>query len=178
MNSQVWYNALSYLSACSILIPLFSCIYLFSALNRTLKILLIYCLISAIADIIGFFLSYSKIQIYFNQHIFTIIECTLICLIFFSEFESQVVKRIIAVSYAIFMVISLWVMFYLNKLNHQDNIISSTESVLIMGLSSIYFYTLTNELSIEKLDNYYFFWVNSAFLVYFSMAFFLYLMNT
>lgn len=177
MTAQSIYNSISYISAASVLIPFVICLLNFRTLNTILRVLFLYILISIGVEVIGFLLSQNKIHNYLFQHLFTVIECTLIVCIYLFQFESKFHRRLIYTVLAGFLLLSLVLLFFKGGYNQGDNVISTFESCFIIALSSAYLVKTLNEISLSKSQDSYFSWLNAAFLLYFCTAFFLFLFD-
>lgn len=177
MTPQSIYNSISYVSAASVLIPFFVCILNFKTLNASLRVLFLYVLISIGFEAIGLILSKNKIHNYLFQHLFTILECTLIVRIYLFQFETKLHKTLIYSIFSGFLLLSLILLFFKGGFNQGDNVISTFESCFIIVLSCAYLLKTLKEITLSKSNNFYFFWLNAGFLLYFSTAFFLFLFD-
>lgn len=177
MTAQSIYNSISYVSAASVLIPFTVCLIRLRALNSLLRVLFFYILVSISIEVIGFLLSQNKIHNYLFQHLFTIIECTLIVRIYLYQFENKFHKNLIYTVFAIFFLLSLILLFLKGGYNHGDSVLSTFESCFVIALASAYIIKSLNEISLSKSQDFYFSWLNAAFLLYFCTAFFLFLFD-
>ncbi len=177
MTSQSIYNAVSHVSALSVLIPLGFCLNDIRTLNKLLRVLFLYILVSMFAEIGGLILSQNKIHNYLLQHIFTIIECGLIAWIYLFQFVNKWHKTIVYVVFCIFLLTSIVILIFKGGYNRGDSILSTFESCFIMTLSGIYILKNLREITLSKLSDSYFSWLNAGFLIYFSTSFFLFLFN-
>lgn len=104
-------------------------------------------------------------------------ECTLITYIFLNKFESNKSKVLIKIFYFIFILIAFTIFGFMNGINGPDNLVGTYESCFFIVLAWAYFYKLMTEKTISKLNRFYFAWINTAILIYFSMAFISFLFN-
>lgn len=170
-----FFNIIKYVSALSILIPFIFCIIKYKTLNKVLRVLFLYVIASAFTEGIGFYLLINNIHTYRVQNLFTLIECTFITYIYYIKFERINAKRVITIFYLFYAILSYYLLVVKQGYNKQDNILNTMESAFFMALAYSYFYNLTRELDISKLTEYYFTWLNSAFLIYFSSGFVMFL---
>jgi hypothetical protein len=112
---------------------------------------------------------------YIARHIFTFLECTFISIIYFLHIETKKIRIFISAFYFIFLILFLTIMVLRSGYNKPDNILSSFEACLFIGLSLYFLYKEINERNVPRLNEYYFFWLNAAILVYFGVSFFLFL---
>ena len=177
MTIGVFYNIVKYCSAFSVLIPVFFCILKYKALNNVLRVLFLYLIIAATAEVIGYSLLIKNSQTYVIQNSFTLLETTLILIIYYLKFERKGVKHIILVFACLFYSLAIYLLFFRGGLYKQDNILNSFESAFFMFLAYLYFYNLANEINIENLNEFYFTWINTGILIYFSTGFVMFLFN-
>ena len=171
------FNVLVYISICSVAIPLSCCVIRFSALNKALRVLFLYILISVIAEVVSLILQQNRITNYVVQNLFTISECTLITYIFLNKFDSNKSKRLIKIFYSIFVLFAVIIFGFMDEINGPDNLVSTYESCFFIVLAWAYFYKVMTDKNISKLNQFYFSWINTAILIYFSMAFISFLFN-
>lgn len=111
------------------------------------------------------------------QITFAIFEFLMIAYIYWLEFKKRSLK-ITIVGFVILYVIGLIIAAVLTKnIGSVIDIIDVIEASFLIVLSVIFFFNVFTDLEIPKLTNYPYFWLNSAFLVYFGTAFFLFLFN-
>lgn len=177
METRTLFLTFLYTSALSVLIPLTCCILRFKALNRELRALFIYLVVSLVTEIISFVFSINSIPNYIVRHIFTILECTLITYIYLHHFKAKPAGQAIRAAYFAFVILAFIVLVVANRINSQDSVLASYEACFFIVLSCITSYRLMEDLTVLKLSKHYFFWINAAFLIYFSMEFFLFLFD-
>jgi hypothetical protein len=177
MNFRTFHHIIYYVSALSVIVPLICCILRLKTLNAELRTLFLYIIVCALTEAISFILAKNNIHTYITHNLFTVLECTLITYIYLLKFEIKKARYIITIFYFVFLALSIIIFVLRSGYNRSDNIISTFESCFFITLSFTFFYKEIYELNIPRLSEYYFFWLNSAFLIYFSMAFFLFLFS-
>lgn len=175
MNTQNLYNILTHLSALSLSIPFILSVLKFKVFNKTLKTLFIYLVISVLSETVSFFLRAKSINNFPVLHIFSLLECLLIMYMYHCEFKNKAVTIIVIFLALIFSIITAVTLLYDGGYNKPDNITDTLESAIIIGFSISFFYKLFKDLTIPKLTNYYFFWLNTGFLFYFGVSFSLFI---
>lgn len=172
------YNALRYISIISAFAPLLLGILKYKTFNRTLRVLFLYITLCVLTDILSFIFSgRTSKQYYFIQNSFTLLEFYLLCLIYYFEFTSKVTRKIIVglcIGYALLALIFFGI--YKSFLE-PTNLFSTLDALIMLGLSASFFYRVDADMNIPRLGEYYFFWFNSALLIYFSMALILFLFD-
>ena len=139
------------------------------------RALVLLCLISIFSDII----CYISAPIFKNNnpilHIYEMLSGTVILHIYKFIFTNKKTKKIIQLLLFIFLTFSIFLFFYKDGFKHSP---ASTTilNILVILLSIYYFFTfLFDKMEIKSLDIYYFFWINTAFLIYSSATFYLFL---
>lgn len=171
------FDVLTYISILSGLIPFIYSIIRIKALNTELRALFLYLSLTLIAELFSYYLSKNHVKNYIVQNLYTLVECTIIVFIYYLKFESKKVRVSIISFYLSFLTLSIIYFYIKNGLNESDSVLSTCESCLLVSLAIFYFYNEIKELNIPRLYEYYFFWINSAFLIYFLGAFAFFLFN-
>jgi hypothetical protein len=151
----------------------------YKAFNTQLKALFIYLIFSVLTELVIAILTGIQYSGYNStiQFIFTIFEFLTIAYIFWNELNKPIL-RIMITSFIALYFISLFASYWLTqKLSTVIDIADISEAGIIIILSVIFFFKVLTDLEIPKLTDYPFFWLNSAFLMYFGTTFFLYLFN-
>jgi hypothetical protein len=179
MTLTALYNLVFYFSIGSVSVPFVCCLIKLRTLNRTLRVLFIYVMVAAATELLSLHLAVTKNVSAYNavQNSFTLLECTLLSFIYYLEFKRLLSRRIILILLLAYLVIAFCALFYVTGFTQPNNIISTLESCLMIGLATSFFYKVNSELNIPRLKEYYFFWLNSAVLIYFSTSFFLFLFD-
>lgn len=178
MPSVEIYRIVVYVTSFSITIPILFSILRFKALNKTLRALFIYLILSFSSDIITLFTSlyYPNLtNIILNT--FTIIETVAICIIYLFEMRQTKERVLIYIGLLIVLSLAIETFLFEKGLNRGDNVVSPVEAGIFMLVSTIYFYKLFIDPKISKLGDHYFYWVNLSFLIYFSVSFILFMFN-
>lgn len=177
MTINTIFSVIKYSSALSILIPITFCIINFKTLNNLLRVLFFYCVITVLMEGIGFFLFIANENTYMVQNSFTLLETTLLLIIYYLKFETKNQKRLIVSFYCLFIALSIYLFIIKKGFNKQDNILNTFESAVFMSCAYFYFFILMKELKILKITDDYFTWINAAILIYFSAGFVMFLFN-
>ena len=160
------------ISAASVIVPITFSLIKLSAFNKQLKALFIYLLLSLINDSICFAMFLMNQETLIPIEIYSTLQCFLIFYIFSKEFKLS--TPIITIAQLI-----MFCLFGLTFIipNLKFEIIEGAESFLICSLAFYFFYKVFKKLLIPVLTEYYFFWVNTAFLFYFGTTFILVLFD-
>lgn len=169
MHYQTVFNIIEKISVFISVIPM---LLLFrKAFNPQLKALLIYLLLSFATEMASWYCGiYSPKSNFLLINIYSMFEFLIILYIYYKEFHFK--KQ-----YPLYVICLLFIFLSLINisLTHHDAIAYAIDAALIASFSVFYFFRLSNDITIPKLTNFYFFWINSAFLFYFSTSFFVFL---
>lgn len=168
---------LTILTYSSIFIQFLPLLLLFFIKNKDLitmkRALILFCAINIIADIVGVIVA----PIYKNNnpiyHIYTLTAGVTILYMYFIIIQSERIRKYILIVAALFSTFSIFFFFYKDGYKLNNAFSNITLCLIMMILSIYYFYTIFVELKIKVLKNYYFFWINSAFLIYYGTTFYL-----
>lgn len=169
MSLNTLYFLLANLSVLISLVPIIFSFFYFRAFNPQLRALFVYLLISVLTEVVAYYCGLYFKSNYWVFHIFTMIEGPLIFYIYYREFNQKKASYIFLGCTLIVLTLGL-IQFSFNASN---NMVSSVEALLISGCALAWFYKVFVDMTIPKLTNYYFFWLNSGFLIYFLGPFFI-----
>lgn len=138
-----------------------------------MKALFIYLIICFITDTTALFMVFVKIKTDFLENIFIVLEAAILSYIYYHMSNTQKIKKIIITIFIIFIIL-VFIFFVLKDgYYRRDYIVNTFECCIMILFSCYFFYKLLRERRIEKLENYYFYWINAGFLLYFYTTFFL-----
>ena len=139
----------------------------------SLRILFLYLLISFITDTLLFSMSAAGIN---NKHIlniYSVTELILICWLYYLETNRRVLKRILLIVAFLYSIFS-FSLIGIDDFVNEDLFINSLEAAISIVISVVYFFELLS-MKIQHLTDHYFFWINTAILLYFSGSLFVFL---
>ncbi|MDP1802989.1 MAG: hypothetical protein Q8L81_16625 [Bacteroidota bacterium] len=177
MTQEEQYAILEKFSDYSVYVPALLCIYKVKALNKSLWALFVYLLACLISDRVSLLFIENERVLNIVSNSFTIFESSLICFIYFSDFSNKKIRLGIILTYLTLIILSFIVFVIQKKYDKVDTIISPIGSAIITVLAGSYLITFLLDPNILKLYKHYFYWVNFAFLLYFSVAALLFLSN-
>jgi len=175
---EIWFVITSYLSVYSGLLPLIffiPYIFKFKTLSPVLKVLFFYCLYSILNE--GWSELTNHKPNFYVANIYTYVECISIAVIYYKISDNKANFLWLCIFIAVFTIFFMLSCFFWGNINGVQNILMTFEAIFIIVLSIIFFFRLINNSQVTELTDYYFFWMNTAFLVYFSgsLAVFLFL---
>ncbi|PBQ32478.1 hypothetical protein CNR22_12080 [Sphingobacteriaceae bacterium] len=163
------------ISVASILVPIACCIIKRKALNVILRALFVFLILSCLFELTGVIFAANKIETYTTENIYTILECSFIIFMYYKIFETGKTKTLILIFYGFFMLISVYQFLIQKGYHSEDSVVNTCEAVFVLILGWSYLFKLMKELKVYDLREHYFFWLNFGFVLYFSMAFVLFL---
>ena len=177
MDTYTIFLILLIASVSSALIPIWYSFLNYKAFNKQLKALFIYLIISILMEVVIITLNAFKYPVFQLQFSFAVFEFLLFTYLYWLEFRKKSYRIVIVFLCSIY-VIGIIIPFFQHKnIDFIQDIIDIIEAITIILLSIIFFFKTIIDLEIPKLTNYPFFWLNSAFLLYFGANFFIILFN-
>ena len=170
MSFEGIYNVLSRISVLSAIVPLIACFLKRKAFNPTLKALSVYFCVCLLSDIFCTIFEYQDRIKHSIINTFTLFECLLICLIYFGEFKSSKLRKLVIIAVCCFLLLSAEQFLLLNKFSQVDTVVCSFEAGILILFSGIYMVIFLTTPEIKKVENYYFFWIVLSNLIYFATA--------
>ena len=176
MNIETFIVIPLVVSNISVLLPFTLLILKLKAFNPQLKAFFVYIFVSMLTEITMLcFLNKPQIRSV-GGFLFTIIETGLISYMFIKEFKQKHYTYFIKIGLSLFLISSIAALFFYKNCFLADDFSRPFEFALIVCFAIMFFYKVFIDLIIPNLLNYYFFWFNTAFLVYFGANFILFLL--
>jgi len=169
-----WYEIIYWISFTSYLIPILLLVYVITRKTerKLLSVLLFYLVLSVITEIINLIF----IELFKNNnpviHFYTLIGFVNLAYLYKLLFKSKVFDNLYLPISIIFCVLSLYYSFKLKGLMDVNVFPYLIFTIFMVFSSAYYFYKIYTEMKISNLFQDGLFWVNSAFLIYFSSTFY------
>jgi hypothetical protein len=177
MDTYTIFLILLIASITSALIPIWYSFVNYKAFNIQLKALFIYLIFSILTEVVTIALNAFDYPLFQLQFLYAVFEFFLITYLYWLEFRKKSYRITIGFLCSIY-IIGMCIPFLQHKnIDVIHDIIDIIEAITIILLSIIFFFKTIIDLEIPKLTNYPFFWLNSAFLLYFGANFFIILFN-
>jgi hypothetical protein len=178
MITDRFYEVVSLVSLISLIAPLSISLIKIKTLNATLRVLLIYFFISVIAEILSRYENDKNLMLYdATQNTFTILECFCFSIIFYLQFTSRSGRTVVQILLILYLLLAMVIFWSISSFFVYNNTILVIESLMMIVFSVSFFYKVYSEQNIQALHNYFFFWINSGILIYFSASFFIFLFD-
>lgn len=171
-------SALSILTRCSVLstiVPLLTYLARLRKLNKLLKILLAYLFVSLLTDLFCYYGAFKSLN-HYVINAFTYFEFVCFSLILTMRNDSLKHKSFIPICIA-FTLGFLLSFIYSGKPGQINNFVNCFEAMILIILSIINLFELSNDLSTPNLFQYPFFWLLASTLLYFSVVLFVFIFS-
>lgn len=178
MVTQIIFSVLFIASLLSGLVPIIISIKQRKAFDEPLKALFIYLCCSVLTEYLSIIFSMTKHNVFPIQFCFCLCEFSIIIYLFWKELNKKI-YHIVIISFAcIYYVVLAWMFYDKKALGTINDFCGVIGSIMFIILALLFFFKVLVDLQIPKLTDYPFFWLNSAFLLYFGTTFFLFLFNS
>ena len=171
MISQEW---LRHFSIAFILLPFAVGMLRFKYLKEEYKLLLAYLTASVLVETWGevtFFMGSKGNMIGYN--IYTILEVTLLGLLYYQFIKTQVFRQIVLISIVVFDLLATYRL--IADPHAYDDLSWSLSNALLIVYVLLFFYDLLKQPEIAVLTRYPMFWISSGILIFFSGTIFVFL---
>lgn len=157
-------------------LPLFFYLIAFRKLNRVkaFRYLGILVIVLVIANFYSSSLSSQGINNMHLFHIYTVLEHSLITLIFIEIIKKKGFKTIALSGLFIFYLFVITDIIFLEPLNTFNSNIRSVQGVITLLYCVFFYYSIFDDAKVVELSNYPYFWLVSGMILYFSGTLFLY----
>lgn len=166
------YNVICIIAAGSVFFPITIAFIRIKAFNPVLKALFLYLILSLVSDVISFCLEHSKFKINENivYNLYSVIEGLFVFNIYLKGYKEKKNRMLVFYATIVFLGFAIWHFLFLEQFFVEDSIVNSIESALVILLSGVYFIATILDENVTKLTDRYFYWINLAFMLYFSAS--------
>jgi hypothetical protein len=164
----------------SVLLPFIVALSLYRVLDRRMKIVLIYLVISAAIELFLYIMTTQRVR--FNNlpllHVYTVIQFVLLAMLYRDVVQQMFPKYVwetTVIAFIVFAAVNAWLWQPLTGFNGYAR---AAESVLLISMAMCSaFYLMFREKQLRPLGEMPMFWVNAAILFYFPASFFVFLLS-
>lgn len=149
------------------LFPLIVGLSKFRKLDKSMRLLLLLLGISFLTDLYSRILGIIGISNLHIFHYYTLIEYTLLAMIFSHWQENRLIVMALRISIPVFYLIWIIAKYSFEEFNKFDNYTTTLEGIILLIASTKTLYSLINNGENEAIKDYRF-WVSSAVLLYFA----------
>ena len=135
--------------------------------------ILIYCLIYAVCEIIGWYYVLHHWQNHFILNTLAYIDTIFLGIYFYQILTTSLFRKIVIVLIVISLSLIIWSHLATGRdYNRADSFAISIGNFALIAMSLLFFYQLLNNLDVKNILTYSHFWIVVGLLLYFSGAFF------
>lgn len=149
----------------------------YGKLSPELKVITYYLFLSALTEILAAVLAQIKVHNLPLLHVYTIVQFILIARFYGIVLSGFIPPRLTRWCMYFFIAFSLVNSLFFQTIHTNNTYARTLESLLAITFSLTLFYRIISEMRIERLENSAIFWINAAFLIYFSSTIFLFVMS-
>ena len=170
MSKEALFDIISSLSG---LIPLIAFAFNFKNLDRIFKLIGVFFIISAFADLLQWLLPFWHYSNIWVVHIFVIVNIVFFCVIYYKAFVNSLNKRITLILSSLALVAGL---YSCKDIFEYPTISNTASSIVFIILSLLLFFQLLTRQEFVHIEKQGLFWFNAAVLFYFSINIFLFML--
>ncbi len=159
-----------------VLIPTFIFLFRFFRLNREQKILGILIVISAFTELVSFSIAMRESGNLYLLHIYTIIQFTLLTLIYRSTLRKLFLPIFSSAIIVLFVCVAILAAAYIDGVTFFNSVARVVESLLVLTYVLGFFVLTLRELRVRYLEKEPLFWISTALLIYFSGNLFIFIL--
>ncbi|HTK21813.1 MAG TPA: hypothetical protein VL442_19990 [Mucilaginibacter sp.] len=171
---------LTYLSVISGFFPVLAALYNYRQLDKVLKIMALFCLLSVIPDMIGLVTAYILKLRSFNNlfliHLYDMMAVIFFTVIYFKVFYKSIIKKITLILGIVALLAMLYNAIFIEGIRVYPSVSNTVLSISLIVLSLIYFYQLLSRQEFMYIEKQGLFWINSGVLFYYSITIFLFML--
>lgn len=168
---------LLYTSPLVFIYPLIVCCVSFLRQASVFRVICLFVIVAFTVEVLSTILWYNQKNNLFLLHIYTPIELLIISIFYYNIFKRYVKKWIIPLLCCLFIICSIFDSLFIHGISNFNIYARSIESIIIISYSLFFFYKKLGESNIKSTLSFPLDLINSAFLIYFSISFFLFLFS-
>lgn len=157
------------------IVPLMIGFYNWKFINLKSIPVFILLVIVLLVECINQYSSYRGYNTYPITRIYTLIEFMCLTVFYKRFFQTQINAYFFYLIMIGFAIIALIDAFLINSIYKSDTIAFAVEAITMLIFSVLSFYVIMKNMLYEKITDEPFFWINSAYLIYFSGTLFLFI---
>lgn len=167
---------LSHFSAYSIALPTIIGIITFRKNNSTLRKLSVLVFFTAFAELVTTVMFSYSMNNLFAFHLHTIVEMTILSLIFLDLFKGKFRPKL-----ATLVILGFWIYTIVNVIFFEPLSVFNANQRYVAGIiiilySLMYYQQMFQELSVERIETHPYFWLCSSLFIYFAGTLFLFIL--
>ncbi len=157
--------------------PLLAAIYSYRRLDKVLKLMAAFCLMSVLLDMASLVIGYLKMRNnLFLMHLFDLLAVLFFTLIYYHAFYKPVLKKITLILAGVTLLIMIINEIFIESIRVYPSISNTILCMFCIPLSLIYFYQIFSLQEFVHIEKQGMFWINAGVLIYFSVNIFLFML--
>jgi hypothetical protein len=169
---------LVYITVASEFLPVLAALYNYRRLDRVLKLMALFCLLSIIPDLAGIINLFLKARFnnLFMMHLYDLMAVVFFTLIYYHAFYKPVLKKITLILGGVTLLIMISNEIFIESIWVYPSVSNTILCLLCIPLSLIYFYQILTRQEFVHIEKQGMFWINAGVLIYFSINIFLFML--
>lgn len=160
-------------------LPVAAALYNYRRLDRILRLMAIFCMLSVIPDSFGLIISYLKLRHYNNLflfHLFDMMAVIFFTLIYQQAFYKSVFKKMTLIFGITSLAAMIFNVIFIESIQSYPSVSNTILSILLIVLSLVYFYDMLSRQEFTYIEKQGMFWINSGVLFYYAITIFLFML--
>ena len=169
---------LSNITVASDFLPVIAALYNYRRLDPVLRLMDIFCALSAIPDVVSLIISYLKIVFnnLFMIHLFDMMAAIFFTLIYYRAFYKPLFKKMALIFGITSLAAMIFNVIFIEGMSIYPSVSNTVLCIFLILLSLVYFYQLLTRQEFTYIEKQGMFWINSGVLFYFSINIFLFML--
>jgi hypothetical protein len=170
---------LVYVTVASGFLPVLAALYNYRRLDQVLKLMGLYCFLSALPDLAGLVNLFLKERYnnLFLMHLYDVMAVVFFTLIYYHASYKPVLKKITLILGGTALLIMISNEIFIESIRVYPSISNTILCLLCIPLSLIYFYQILSRQEFVHIEKQGMFWINAGVLIYFSVNIFLFMLH-
>ena len=169
---------LVYITVASEFLPVLAALYNYRRLDRVLKLMALFCLLSVIPDLAGIINLFLKARYnnLFLMHLYDVMAVVFFTLIYYHAFFKPALKKVTLILGGFTLLIMISNEIFIESIWMYPSVSNTILCLFCIPLSLIYFYQILTRQEFVHIEKQGMFWINAGVLIYFSVNIFLFML--
>jgi len=169
---------LSNITVASDFLPVIAALYNYRRLDPVLRLMAIFCALSAIPDVVSLIISYLKIVFnnLFMIHLFDMMAAIFFTMIYYRAFYKPLFKKMALIFGITSLAAMIFNVIFIEGMSIYPSVSNTVLCIFLIILSLVYFYELLTRQEFTYIEKQGMFWINSGVLFYFAINIFLFML--
>jgi len=169
---------LSNITVASDFLPVIAALYNYRRLDPVLRLMAIFCALSAIPDVVSLIISYLKIVFnnLFMIHLFDMMAAIFFTMIYYRAFYKPLFKKMALIFGITSLAAMIFNVIFIEGMSIYPSVSNTVLCIFLILLSLVYFYQLLTRQEFTYIEKQGMFWINSGVLFYYAINIFLFML--